>query len=97
MVVSSGIPLTACFLAKFYIVAAGADSQAWLLILVLVVTSAIGLFYYLRVITTLFISQSRKARHMNLPRATRRPYRSSWRCSQHLWFGSESFPHHCFA
>lgn len=50
----AGIPLTAGFLAKFYIVAAGADSQAWLLILVLVVTSTIGLFYYLRVVITLF-------------------------------------------
>jgi len=50
----AGIPLTAGFLAKFYIVAAGADSQAWLLILVLVVSSTIGLFYYLRVVTTLF-------------------------------------------
>ena len=50
----AGIPLTAGFLAKFYLVAAGADSHAWLLILVLVVTSTIGLFYYLRVVTTLF-------------------------------------------
>ena len=34
--------------------AGGADSQAWLLILVLVVTNSIGLIYYLRVVTTLF-------------------------------------------
>jgi NADH-quinone oxidoreductase subunit N len=50
----AGIPLTAGFLAKFYLVAAGADSHAWLLILVLVVTSTIGLFYYLRVVAALF-------------------------------------------
>ena len=50
----AGIPLTAGFLAKFYVVAAGTDSQAWLLILVLVISSTIGLFYYLRVVTTLF-------------------------------------------
>lgn len=50
----AGIPLTAGFLAKFYLVAAGADSQVWFLILVLVITSTIGLFYYLRVIATLF-------------------------------------------
>lgn len=50
----AGIPLTAGFLAKVYIVAAGADSQAWLLILALVVSSTIGLFYYLRVVTALF-------------------------------------------
>jgi len=50
----AGIPLTAGFLAKFYLVAAGADAQAWLLILVLVVSSTIGLFYYLRVVEALF-------------------------------------------
>lgn len=50
----AGIPLTAGFFAKFYIVAAGADSQAWLLILVLVITSTIGLFCYLRVVTALY-------------------------------------------
>ena len=50
----AGIPLTAGFLAKFYLVAAGADSHSWLLILVLVVTSTIGLFYYLRVVAALF-------------------------------------------
>jgi NADH-quinone oxidoreductase subunit N len=50
----AGIPLSAGFLAKFYLVAAGADSHAWLLILVLAVSSAIGLFYYLRVVSTLF-------------------------------------------
>ncbi len=50
----AGIPLTAGFLAKFYIVAAGVASQAWLLILILVITSTIGLFYYLRVVTALY-------------------------------------------
>lgn len=50
----AGIPLTAGFLGKFYIVAAGAASQAWALIIILVVTSTIGLFYYLRLIAVLF-------------------------------------------
>lgn len=50
----AGIPLTAGFLGKFYIVAAGAASQAWMLIIILVITSTIGLFYYLRVIAVLY-------------------------------------------
>ena len=50
----AGIPLTAGFLGKFYIVAAGASAGAWALILILVTTSAIGLFYYLRVVVLLF-------------------------------------------
>ncbi len=50
----AGIPLTAGFVGKFYVVAAGADSALWLLLVVLVINSVIGLFYYLRIIVTLF-------------------------------------------
>jgi NADH-quinone oxidoreductase subunit N len=50
----AGIPLTAGFLGKFYIVAAGASVSLWILVIALVVTSAIGLFYYLRVIVALY-------------------------------------------
>jgi len=46
----AGIPLTAGFIGKFYLVAAGAEASLWLLVLILVLNSAIGLFYYLRVI-----------------------------------------------
>jgi NADH-quinone oxidoreductase subunit N len=50
----AGIPLTAGFIAKFYVVAAGAGSALWLLVIVLVVNSAIGLFYYLRIILAVY-------------------------------------------
>jgi NADH-quinone oxidoreductase subunit N len=50
----AGIPLTAGFLAKFYVLAAGASAALWVLVIVLVVSSAIGLFYYLRVIAALY-------------------------------------------
>lgn len=50
----AGIPLTAGFLGKFYVVAAGASAFLWLLVFSLVITSAIGLFYYLRVIVALY-------------------------------------------
>jgi NADH-quinone oxidoreductase subunit N len=50
----AGIPVTAGFIGKFYIIAAGAAAQRWGLIIVLAVTSAIGLAYYLRVIIALF-------------------------------------------
>ena len=50
----AGIPVTAGFISKFYIVAAGASSSIWALIIILVITSAIGLFYYLRVIVVLY-------------------------------------------
>jgi len=50
----AGIPLTAGFVGKFYVVGAGAESSLWALVVVLVINSAIGLFYYLRIIAALF-------------------------------------------
>jgi len=50
----AGIPITAGFIAKFYVLAAGASSARWALIITLVITSAIGLYYYLRVVVALY-------------------------------------------
>jgi len=50
----AGIPLTAGFIGKFYIAKAGIGSSLWLLVIMLVINSAIGLFYYLRVVVALF-------------------------------------------
>lgn len=50
----AGIPLTAGFVGKFYVVAAGMGSALWLLVIILVVNSAIGLFYYLRIIGAVY-------------------------------------------
>ncbi|SFD21886.1 NADH dehydrogenase subunit N [Chitinophaga sp. CF118] len=50
----AGIPLTAGFLAKFFVLAAGVQQHMWLPLIVLVVTSVIGLYYYLRIISTMF-------------------------------------------
>jgi NADH-quinone oxidoreductase subunit N len=50
----AGIPATAGFLGKFYVLAAGAAAAAWPLIIILVVTSVAGLFYYLRIVVTLY-------------------------------------------
>ena len=50
----AGIPLTAGFIGKFYILKAGAGSSLWLLVIILVINSAIGLAYYLRVVISMF-------------------------------------------
>jgi len=50
----AGIPLTAGFVGKFYVLWAGVDSSLWMLVLVLIGTSVIGLFYYLRLIAAMF-------------------------------------------
>ncbi len=50
----AGIPLTAGFIGKFTVVAAGIGSGLWLLVIILAVNSAIGLYYYLRIIVALY-------------------------------------------
>jgi NADH-quinone oxidoreductase subunit N len=59
----AGIPLTAGFIGKFYVVAAGVQSQQWWLLGALVLGSAIGVFYYLRVMVTLFMLEPNLRRH----------------------------------
>jgi NADH-quinone oxidoreductase subunit N len=50
----AGIPLTAGFLGKFYVVTAGAAQSRWVLLFTLVVSSTIGLFYYLRILVVMY-------------------------------------------
>ncbi len=50
----AGIPLTAGFVGKFFLVAAGAHGDLWSLIIILVVTSVVGLFYYLRILVAMY-------------------------------------------
>ncbi len=49
----AGIPLTAGFIGKFYLAAAGVEQTVYWLVIFLIVTSAIGLFYYLRIIVAM--------------------------------------------
>ena len=46
----AGVPLTAGFIAKFYVVASGIEAGYWSLLSALVLGSAVSIFYYLRVI-----------------------------------------------
>jgi len=54
----AGIPLTAGFIAKFYLVLEGMNSGLMVLVISLIINSVIGLYYYLRIITMLFSSAS---------------------------------------
>lgn len=51
----AGIPVTAGFIGKFYVIAAGMDAQLWWLLGAVVVGSAIGLYYYLRLMVVMFM------------------------------------------
>jgi NADH-quinone oxidoreductase subunit N len=50
----AGIPLTAGFVAKFLLLVAGVGAKLWIPVFALVLGSAIGVFYYLRVVVALF-------------------------------------------
>ncbi len=49
----AGIPLTAGFIGKYYILTSGVGNAFWTLAIVLVISSVIGLFYYLRIIAVM--------------------------------------------
>ncbi|MCL9668101.1 MULTISPECIES: NADH-quinone oxidoreductase subunit NuoN [Erwiniaceae] len=51
----AGIPSTFGFIGKFYLLANGVQAQLWWLTAAVVVGSAIGLYYYLRVTVSLFL------------------------------------------
>ncbi len=50
----AGIPLTAGFVGKFYLLAAGVSRTLWLPVIVLVISSVIGLYYYLRIVVAMY-------------------------------------------
>jgi NADH-quinone oxidoreductase subunit N len=58
----AGIPLTAGFIGKFYVVAVGVDAHLWWLLGAVIVGSGIGLYYYLRLMVSLFLLDPTKHR-----------------------------------
>jgi len=50
----AGIPITAGFIAKFYVIFEGVKSGLMLLVFAMIISSIIGLYYYIRVIAALF-------------------------------------------
>lgn len=50
----AGLPLTAGFMSKFFLVLSGVKSGLWLLAFSLIINSVISLYYYLRVVKAMF-------------------------------------------
>jgi NADH-quinone oxidoreductase subunit N len=65
----AGIPFTAGFVGKFYLAVAAVGSSLWLLVIVLVLTSTVGLFYYLRVVVTMYMPAPAEERALAGPAA----------------------------
>lgn len=53
----AGVPLTAGFIGKFWLLRTAVDAHLWLLTIMIVIGSAIGLYYYLRVMITLYLAE----------------------------------------
>jgi NADH-quinone oxidoreductase subunit N len=51
----AGIPLTVGFIAKFYLFAAAIDAANWAVVITVALSSAIGIYFYLRLVTVLFL------------------------------------------
>ena len=56
----AGIPLTAGFIAKFYLFAAGIEGALWSLIWAMIVGSAVAIYYYLKIV---FAMTSKESEH----------------------------------
>ncbi len=52
-----GLPLTAGFMGKFFLIGAGTSAELWGLLILLAVSSAIGLYYYLRIVVAMYSSE----------------------------------------
>ncbi|CAO96262.1 NADH-quinone oxidoreductase subunit NuoN [Erwinia tasmaniensis] len=52
----AGIPMTLGFIGKFYVIAVGVNAHLWWLTGAVVLGSAIGLYYYLRMTVSLYLS-----------------------------------------
>jgi NADH-quinone oxidoreductase subunit N len=55
-----GIPLTAGFLGKVYVLLAGAQTAHWWLLVLLVLSSVLGVYYYLRIVLLIFAKPDAK-------------------------------------
>lgn len=53
----AGIPLTAGFVGKYLLLSAGAGAELWTLIVLLAINSAVGIYYYLRVVVALYLRE----------------------------------------
>src|SRR5699024_6942881 len=53
----AGIPITAGFIGKFYALATGMQSDLWWLVAGIIIGSAIGLYYYMRVTISMFMDK----------------------------------------
>lgn len=62
----AGMPMNMGFIGKLYVILAAVNSNMWWLLAIVVISSGIGLYYYLRVMLTMFL-QEPGARRLRIP------------------------------
>jgi NADH-quinone oxidoreductase subunit N len=74
LMAQAGIPLTAGFFAKFYVVAAAVDAGTYALAIAAMLGAVVAAFVYLRLIVTMYSQTDEQAAHAGpAPRAPRPP------------------------
>jgi NADH-quinone oxidoreductase subunit N len=63
----AGIPPLSGFFAKFYVFMAGWESNALLLVVVAVLNTIVSLYYYLRILKSMFMNEPRDDRRVDVP------------------------------
>lgn len=63
----AGIPLTAGFIGKLYVFASGIEGALWILLGALILGSAIGIYYYLRIIYVMTLQEDNKITGSAIP------------------------------
>jgi len=66
----AGLPIFAGFITKFYLFVAAADQGLIWLVAIAVVNSVISLYYYLRVIREMYVTESNDTAKLRVPRLT---------------------------
>ena len=66
----AGLPIFAGFITKFYLFVAAVDQQLLWLVCIAVINSVISLYYYLRVIREMYVTESDHTAKLPVPRLT---------------------------
>ncbi|VFP80050.1 NADH-quinone oxidoreductase subunit NuoN [Candidatus Erwinia haradaeae] len=61
----AGIPMTFGFIGKFYLISLGVYAHLWAVTIAMVLGSAIGLYYYLRIIISLYLAPSKSLKYLS--------------------------------
>jgi len=61
LLAQAGVPLTAGFLAKFYVIAAAVESDYWVPAVIAMLTAVVSAFLYLRIVATMYFGDAADA------------------------------------